>query len=95
MTATNQVAITNENGVTATVLVSSLRLILVLSLFCKQSFADFLSVDRLERQIRFCLRLVRVGAMMMREWDLRWGIAIVVQVMNVIVGLWIICCCKP
>jgi hypothetical protein len=71
MTVTNQVAITNENGVTATVFVSSLRRILVLSLFCKQYFADFLSVDRLERQIRFCLQFVRVGTTVMREWDVR------------------------
>jgi hypothetical protein len=68
MQASNQVAVTNNNGVTDTGFVSSLRLILVLGLF---SFADFFSVDRLEQRTRFCLRLVRFGAMVMREWDLR------------------------
>jgi hypothetical protein len=68
MQATNQVAVANDNGVTGMVFVSCLRLILVLGLF---SFADFFSVDRWKRQTRFCLRLVRFGAMVMREWDIR------------------------
>jgi hypothetical protein len=68
MSAINQVIVTNNNSVMDNVFVSSLRLILVLGLF---SLADFFSVDRLERQTRFCLRLVSFGVMVMREWDIR------------------------
>lgn len=70
MQATNQVAVTN-NSVMDMVFVSSLRLIPVLGLFYEQFFAAFVSVDRLERQTKFCLRLVSFGAMVMHEWNLR------------------------